>query len=107
MGRLKEDIKHECCLKRPKIVMESMQHACHNKSKYRDTHKSIIGTYAGSRDKSFPHRETLPQLLKYHKRKWMKKEKNDYVLVVATNGLKGINVKKQNCSLWRIMMRRK
>jgi hypothetical protein len=46
-------------------------------------------------------------LLKYPQRKWKKEEKNDYALVVIKNGQKGINVKKQNCSPWRIMMKRK
>jgi hypothetical protein len=37
----------------------------------------------------------------------MKDEKKDYALVVIVNGPRGINVKKQNCSHWKIMMRRK
>ena len=46
-------------------------------------------------------------LLKHNRRKWMEEEKRDYVLVVIVNSLKGINVKKQNCLLWRIIRRGK
>jgi hypothetical protein len=46
-------------------------------------------------------------LLEYHRRKWRKEEQRDCVLVVIENGKKGINVKKQNCLPWRIMMKRK
>ncbi len=37
----------------------------------------------------------------------MKEEKKEYALVVIENGANDINVKKQNCSLWKIMMRKK
>jgi hypothetical protein len=107
MGGLKEDIKHEIFLKHPENIMEAMQFSHHIQAKNRATHKSTTGTYAGSRDRFGAHRETLPQPTEYHRRKWRKEEKKDYALVVIENGQKGINVKKQNCSLWKIMMRRK
>jgi len=33
------------------------------------------------------------------------RREKDYALVVTMNYHKGINVKKQNCSLWKIMMK--
>lgn len=47
------------------------------------------------------------KLLEYERRKWMKMEKKDYVLLAIKNGLEGINVKEQNCSYWKITLRRK
>jgi hypothetical protein len=70
-------------------------------------HKSTTRTYVAIRDIFRAHRETLPQPTQNPQRKWKKEEKNDYALVVIKNGQKGINVKKQNCSPWRIMMKRK
>jgi len=60
MRRLKDNIKHEICLKYPKNVMESMQYAHRIQAKNRATHNSTT-TYAGSIDWFVPHRATLPQ----------------------------------------------
>jgi len=107
VGGLSEDIKHEILLKNLENVLEAMQFYCHIQANNRDTHKSTIITYEESRDRFVPHRETLPQPSQISHKEWMKEEKKDYALVVIENGQKGINVKKQNCSLWKIMMRRK
>jgi hypothetical protein len=49
----------------------------------------------------------MPQPTRISHKEMDERREKDYALVVITNGQKGINVKKQNCSLWKIMMSRK
>jgi hypothetical protein len=107
MGGLKEDIKHEIFLKHPENIMEAMQFAVIFKPRIR-LHTSLPLEHMQEAEIILGFiRQPYLNLLKYHRRKWRKEEKKDYALVVTTNGQKGINVKKQNCSPWKIMMKRK
>jgi hypothetical protein len=83
-----------------RLLLEAMQFSHHIQAKNR-------ATYAGSRDRFGAHRETLPQPTRISPKEMEERRKKDYALVVIKNGQKGINVKKQNCSPWRIMMKRK
>jgi hypothetical protein len=107
MGGLKEDIKHELFLKHPENVMEAMQSIVIFKPRI-GLHTSLpLEHMQEAKINLCLIGKPCLNLLEYHRRKWMKEEKKDYALVVIENGQKGINVKKQNCSLWKIMMRRK
>jgi hypothetical protein len=63
MGGLKEYIKHDLFLKHLENIMQAMQFSHHFQSKNKDTHKSTIGAYLGSRDRFGLHNTIIPQLL--------------------------------------------
>lgn len=103
MGRLKEDIKHDISLKH----METMQFYFHIQEMHRDTNKYIMRSYIGSTDQFVFIRKSYLKLLKNHKTKWRKDGQKDNALVGTINGKNKINVNKENCSPWKIMMKRK